>query len=124
MSGLARFGGRDPREAPLYTLAEAAHYLHLPPATLRSWVEGRYFTSGGERRFSPGVIVRPDSEDARLSFTNLVEAHVLRALRSEHGVPMQHVRKALDYAEARCGIQRLLISDQLRAQDRGRPLPL
>jgi uncharacterized protein (DUF433 family) len=99
----------------MYSLSEAAHYLHLPPATLRAWVEGRYFTSGGERHFSPGVIVRPDPNDPRLSFTNLVEAHVLRALRTEHGVPMQHVRRALDYAESRCGFQRLLISDQLRA---------
>lgn len=109
------FRGREPREAPLYNLPEAAHYLHMPAATLRSWVEGRHFTSGGEGHFSPGVIVRPDPNDSRLSFTNLVEAHVLRALRTEHGVPMQHVRKALEYAEAECGINRLLISDELRA---------
>lgn len=116
MSGQrALFRGQDPREIPMYSLSEAAHYLHLPPATLRSWVDGRHFTSSGERHFSPGVIARPDPSDARLSFTNLVEAHVLRALRTEHGVPMQHVRKALDYAEAECGIERLLISDQLRA---------
>jgi uncharacterized protein (DUF433 family) len=109
------FRGRDPREAPVYSLAEASHYLHMPAVTLRSWVEGRHFVSGGERHFSPGVIHRPDPGDARLSFTNLVEAHVLRALRTEHGVPMQHVRKALEFAENRCGIERLLISDQLRA---------
>ncbi|HET9226130.1 MAG TPA: DUF433 domain-containing protein [Thermoanaerobaculia bacterium] len=109
------FRGTDPREVSMYSIPEAAHYLHMPVATLRSWVEGRHFRSGGERHFSSGVIRRPDPDDPRLSFTNLVEAHVLRALRTEHGVPMQHVRKALEFAESRCGIERLLISDQLRA---------
>jgi uncharacterized protein (DUF433 family) len=99
----------------MYTLAEAAHHLGMPRATLRSWVYGRNYRAGGESRFSPGVIRRPDPSDERLSFTNLVEAHVLRALRVEHEVPMPLVRKALLYAESELGIPRILISDELRA---------
>ena len=105
----------DLREAPMYSLPEAARHLGLAPATLRSWVYGRSYRAGGVRRVSPGVIRRPDPADDRLSFTNLVEAHVLRALRVEHEVPMPLVRKALGYAEEELGIPRILISDQLRA---------
>jgi len=33
----------DPRELPSYGITEAAHYLRLPTATLRSWLRGRYY---------------------------------------------------------------------------------
>jgi hypothetical protein len=42
-----------------------------------------------------------------LSFWNLIEAHVLRALRTEHAVSVKALRKALDYAEKELGIERL-----------------
>jgi uncharacterized protein (DUF433 family) len=54
-----------------------------------------------------------------LSFWNLVEAHVLRALRTEHGVSLPAVRKALRYAEKELGISRLLLSPELKT-DAGR----
>lgn len=38
----AIYGGLDPREIPSYGTAEAAEYLGIPLATLRSWVGGRY----------------------------------------------------------------------------------
>lgn len=101
------YGGKDPREIPLYGLAEAAHHLHLPVSTLRYWVEGRSET--------PPLIERPVAEDPRLSFNNLVEAHVLRALRAGHQVPMAHVRRALDYAQRELGIDRLLVREELLA---------
>ncbi len=104
---LKPYRGKDPREAPLYGLTEAAHHLHLPVSTLRYWVEGK----GG----AAALIERPDSGDARLSFNNLVEAHVLRALRVGHQVPMAHVRRALDYAQRELGIDRLLIREELLA---------
>ena len=110
------YRGKDPRDVALYGLSEAAHYLHLPVATLRSWVEGRsYRLADGNRGFSERLIERPDAGDARLSFNNLVEAHVLRALRVEHQVSMNHVRRALDYAQQECGIDRLLIRRELLA---------
>jgi uncharacterized protein (DUF433 family) len=107
--------GRDLRETPLYSLAEVAHHVHVPRATLRSWVQGRDYVAAGGLRHSPRVLVRPDPEDERFSFNNLIEAHVLRALRTRHGVPMNMVRGALAYAEAEHGIERLLIHDELEA---------
>jgi hypothetical protein len=56
-----------------------------------------------------------------LSFSNLIEAHVLRSLRTEHGVPVKALRSALSYAENALGIDRLLLRPELRA-DAGRIL--
>lgn len=54
-----------------------------------------------------------------LSFWNLIEAHVLRALRTEHGISIRALRKAVDYAEKKLQIDRLLLSPELRS-DAGR----
>jgi uncharacterized protein (DUF433 family) len=45
-----------------------------------------------------------------LSFLNLVEAHVLTAIRREHRIPLQKVRRALDYVKKQLGIRRPLIN--------------
>lgn len=103
----------DFREMPVYGIAEAARYLHLVPATLRTWVFGRKYASAGGEQFSPPIIHLPDSDDRRLSFSNLVEAHVLRALRTDHGLSMQAVRRALDYAEREFKIDRLLLREEI-----------
>src|SRR5438067_9482312 len=99
----------DAREEPAYGLAEAARYVKLPSATLRSWVLGRaYPTSAGIAHFKP--LIAPASRNPPvLSFWNLVEAHVLRALRTDHGVSVKALRAALDFAEESLGIERLLL---------------
>ncbi|MDA0991597.1 MAG: DUF433 domain-containing protein [Verrucomicrobia bacterium] len=104
----------DRRDAPAYAIAEAAHYLRLPAATLRSWVLGRqYPTAEGGARFRP--LIRPASrKPPLLSFWNLIEAHVLRSLRTEHGVSVPALRSALNYSEKELGIQRLLLRPELR----------
>ncbi|HSN85160.1 MAG TPA: hypothetical protein VL025_00315, partial [Thermoanaerobaculia bacterium] len=79
-------------ERPRYSIAQAARYIHISPTTLRSWVMGRPYQTSGGSRYSPPLINRPVSEDPRLSFPNLVEAHVLRALRTRHEVPMSAIR--------------------------------
>ncbi len=101
------------RDNPAYTLAEAARYLKLAPATLRSWVLGRrYPTAGGDGQFHP--LIRPASRHPPLlSFWNLIEAHVLRSLRTEHGVPVRALRQALAYAEKQLHVQRLLLRKEL-----------
>jgi uncharacterized protein (DUF433 family) len=66
-------------------------------------------------RYSAPLIPKPGPTDPRLSFFNLVEAHVLRAVRTTHEVKMSYVREALDYAENEFDITRLLLSDELRA---------
>ncbi len=103
----------DPRNHPAYTLAEAARYLRLAPGTLRSWVVGRpYPAGGGTRTFTP--LIRPAQKHPLvLSFWDLVEAHVLHALRTEHGVPVDQLRRALKYAETELDIERLLLRQDL-----------
>ena len=104
------------RDHAAYTLVEAARYLKLPVATLRSWVVGRgYPTASGTERFHP-LIHPPEKRPPVLSFSNLIEAHVLRALRTEHGVSVKAVRKALRYAEQTLGIERLLLRGELCTQ--------
>jgi uncharacterized protein (DUF433 family) len=89
----------DPREAPAYSIAEAAHYLRIPTATLRSWIRGRYYPTERGKRFFRPVIELPDPTLLSLSFVNLVEAHVLDAIRREHNIPLPQVRIALDYVK-------------------------
>ena len=103
----------DARERAAYPLAEAARYLRLAPATLRSWVLGRpYPTASGTGRFQP-LIHPPSRQPPILSFSNLIEAHVLRSLRTDHGVSLRALRTALRYAEHELGIERLLLRKEL-----------
>ena len=62
------YGGQDPRELPAYSIPEAAHYLRLPVATLRTWVRGRYYPTLHGRQRSEPVIHLADTERALLSF--------------------------------------------------------
>lgn len=92
----------DPRLVPTYGVAESAHYLRLPVATLRSWVVGRpYPVRDGTRYFKPLIEVDA-AKPLLLSFANLVEAHVLAAIRRSHEVPLDKVRRALSFVEQRC----------------------
>lgn len=103
----------DLRNQAAYPLAEAARYLKVAPATLRSWVVGRaYPKAGGEGQFRP-LVHPPVQRPPTLSFWNLIESHVLRSLRTEHGVSMDALRKALQYAQREMGIERLLLRRDL-----------
>ncbi len=109
----------DIRDRPAYALAEAARYLKVPVATVRSWFFGRpYQTTRGPRQF-PAIVAPASRRPPVLSFYNLIEAHVLRALRTDHGVPVLAVRQAISHAEREFGIHRLLLSPELRT-DAGR----
>lgn len=95
-------------------MAQAARYVRISPTTLRSWVAGRSYPSqDGPRLFRP-LISLPRPDDPRLSFSNLIEAHVLRALRTRHEVPMSAIRAAIDYAEKELKIKRLLLREDLK----------
>jgi len=89
------------RRTPAYSFAEAAHYLNLPPSTLASWFKGQSYAHNGDtRRFKP--VIRSDGKAGDgLSFLNLVEAHILAAIRRQHRVSLQKVRKALDFVQKR-----------------------
>jgi len=91
--------GQDPRELPAYSLTEAARYLRMPEATLRSWVAGRpYPTTAGQRFFRP-VIRLPEGGRPILSFVNMVEAHVLDAIRRQENITLRKVRTAVTFLE-------------------------
>lgn len=108
------FDKTDIRHQGAYTLAEAARYLKLPQATLRAWTVGRdYPVAVGQNRFK--AIIKPArGKPALLSFFNLIEAHVLRALRTEHGVSIKALRDSIAYAERTLKIDRLLLREDLR----------
>ena len=86
---------RDLRELPAYSIPEAAHYLGVPPSTVRWWSVGRDC-------YPP--LIEPAGRSGRavlLSFFNLVELHVLAVIRREHEVKLGKVRKAIDYLRER-----------------------
>lgn len=92
---------QDPRELPAYGITEVAHYLRIPRATLRSWVVGRYYpTEPGPKFFAP-IIALPEKELRLLSFMNMVEAHILDAIRREHEISLLKVRRALSYLKTK-----------------------
>ena len=95
ISDIDIYCGRDPRDIPAYTYADAASYLNLPLSTLRSWIRGfMYPTKGGKRLFKP-VFQLPEPELPRLSYTNLVEAFVLASLRRKYKIDLHKVRTAI-----------------------------
>jgi uncharacterized protein (DUF433 family) len=92
-----KFDHQSPEEQPAYSISEASRYLSIPPATLRSWVVGRkYHTESGPKFFKP-ILQLPADPRAGLSFVNLVEAHVLDAIRRNYQVPLSKIREALRY---------------------------
>lgn len=103
----------DIRDQPAYGITEAARYLRLPSATLRTWLIGREYPKGDtQATFHP--LIRPASKQPlHLSFYNLIEAHVLRSFRTEHGVALAELRKAIAFAQKKLGVQRLLLSHEL-----------
>ena len=103
----------DLRTRPAYSVDEAARYLRLAPVTLRSWTVGRSYPSSAGPRTSAPLLKLAARRPPTLSFWNLVEAHVLRALRTDHGVSVHALRKALRYAEDALGIENLLLRQDL-----------
>ena len=112
------YRGQDPRELPAYTIAEAAHYLLIPAATLRSWVVGRYYPVQAEKRFFRPVILVPQKSPAMLSFVNLVEAHVLDAIRQEFKVTLPRVRAAVAFLRRKFRSQHPLAEQKIETDGR------
>lgn len=114
--GFKLYGDVDPAEMPRYTRVDAARATGVPASTVGVWVHGMRFTSkkGVPGRYEP-VVMLPDANDPRLSFNNLLEVNVLRALREVHEVKLQSVREAMENAKRDHGIDRLLIHPRLTA---------
>jgi uncharacterized protein (DUF433 family) len=112
---LSLYGGVDPRNLPRYTYTEASRATDVPASTIQAWVRGMSYTrKRGPSGYVQPVIERPDAEDPRLSFYNLFEVHILRALRRVHEVKLDAVRQAIRLAKQEHGIERLLIDPQLK----------
>jgi uncharacterized protein (DUF433 family) len=94
----------DAREIPAYTVGEAAHYLGVPKSTMRAWFAGQ----GAFR----AVIKPADNRSLALSFSNLVEAYVLTAIRRKHNVPLPTIRRGLDFLVRKLDAKRPLIEQQ------------
>lgn len=97
------------RRTPAYPFSEAAHYLNMPVSTLRSWCIGQdYKVNGVVRRFQP-LIELDGRKSEGLSFLNLVEAHVLAAIRRRHDIPLPKIREALAFMRQRMNSPRPLV---------------
>jgi len=94
----------DVRAVPNYTLQEASRYLRVSSSTLKSRVIGRqYPTQRGNRHFVRLVPPAQDKPTALVSVVNLVEIHVLHAIRHEHRIKLWKVRRALTFVERQLG---------------------
>jgi uncharacterized protein (DUF433 family) len=96
-------------DQPTYFIQEAARYLRLPVSTVRAWSVGR---KDGQRSTSP-LITPADSKYPLLSFSNLVELHILASLRHVHGLSPKPVRKAIDFLKRKLGVERPLLDQAM-----------
>ena len=82
----------DLLHTPLYSIPECARYLGIPLSTVRGWIA----TPGSEREGDDRRLVKPAGADpTALSFTNLVEIHVLALLRRKHKASMPEIRSKI-----------------------------
>lgn len=101
---------------PLYSLAEAAHYLGVPTSTFSTWARGYERRPPGRRVVRGASIVTafpaPRSGDACVPFIGLTEGLVLAAIRKT-GVPLHRIRPALDALKNEFGLEHVLASRRL-----------
>lgn len=103
-------------ENPLYTIAEAARIVDVPPSTLTTWAKGyvRRFPGRPDVSGDPIITYRPPSapREPSIPFVGLAEALVLAAVRRS-GVPLQRIRPAIAALERQLGVAHALASERL-----------
>ena len=108
--------GRDIRfDEPLYTVAEAARMIDVPPSTLATWTKGYLRDRAGRSPVIGEAVVTAFPAEGRspsIPFVGLAEAVVLAAVRRS-GVPMQRVRPALAALELEMHLRHALASQRL-----------
>jgi uncharacterized protein (DUF433 family) len=92
-------------ELPMYGLSEAALYLRVPISTLDYWVYGRGRT--------PGLITAASRHPRSLSFMNLLECHMLAAMRKIYNLRIPKIRRALTRLASMNGYRHPLIEKPL-----------
>lgn len=106
------YGTSDPADVAAYTLSEAAALVGVPASTLQKWTRGRSFPTQQGPRTTAAIIVTPTKNF--LSFTNIVEAHVLAGLRKQHHIRLDNIRTALRYVERRFKVEHALAREQFK----------
>jgi len=84
------YGGRDPRELPVYSFADAGRLLTVNPSTIRNWAKGH-------EHFRHVLTMPEDLPSDAVSFFNLIEIFVLDELRRRHRFSLQELRPSIDY---------------------------
>ena len=107
------YAGKDPLEVPVYTLVEVARYLQVPPPTVRAWALGRHYATSSGRRFADPLIEIADRKTPALCFRNVIELHVLSAIRRRHRIEMSAVRSAIRYLRQRLQVPHPLADQQM-----------
>jgi uncharacterized protein (DUF433 family) len=95
----------DSAELPMYGLSEAALYLRVPIKTLEYWTIGRGKTA---------PLVKAAGRHPRaLSFMNLLDCHMLLAMRTLYDLRLPKIRKAVAYLASHSNFRHPLIEEPL-----------
>lgn len=86
-------------ERELYSTSEAARLLHLPPVTLRRWLEG----SARKGVFYEPVLRSERTERDVVTWGEFIEAGLLREYRNR-GVPLQKMRPVIGRLRDELGV--------------------
>ena len=102
-------------DVPLYTVAEAARFLGVPPSTFSTWAKG-YVRRPPGRPEVVGERIVASVEAAPgypvIPFVGVAEGMVLAAFRRA-GVSLQHIRSAVSILQQEIGIDYALASRRL-----------
>ena len=100
---------------PRYTIPEAASFIDKPTTTVRRWAIGNVRKRNGEKWRDEPLIVLDGELDGPipLSFLNLLELRFLASYRSR--VPLQSIRRALDFAAQELHVERPLLTVEFKA---------
>lgn len=105
---------------PLYTVAEAARYVRVPPSTYGEWARWYhhpYTDRSGRRREAQGdAVITALAPERRgyptIPFVGLAESMVLAGFRRA-GVSLQHIRQTIPVLECQIGVGHALASRRL-----------
>ena len=106
----------DPREVPAYTIVDAARYLTVPYYTLHSWVRPIQFRA--DREYSERPLIERPNASQHLSFLNLIEGHIVKALLKTRSVPLADLRQAVYYCEREFNIAHLFVHKDFKVGNR------
>lgn len=84
----------DAREVPRYWIGEVAIFTGVPVSTLKRWIG--QVSSSSALIHPPAEELQQHSREARLSFANLLEVHILDAAR-QRDITVNRIRDGLDY---------------------------